>query len=158
MNRTHRMCRSGALVATVLLASVAVPVAADERRQRVQADPAWQEECGSCHVAYPPRLLPAGSWQRLMEGLGDHFGTDASLEPARVAAIERFLVANARRPKNGAAESPLRITETKWFRGEHRKVAAAKWQSPAVGSPANCAACHTKAEQGRFDEDEIRIP
>ena len=24
----------------------------------------WQAECGSCHLAYPPQLLPAANWRR----------------------------------------------------------------------------------------------
>jgi hypothetical protein len=29
----------------------------------------WHSECGSCHVAYPPRLLEAASWRTIMQGL-----------------------------------------------------------------------------------------
>jgi hypothetical protein len=32
------------------------------------------------------------------------------------------------------------------------------WRLAAVKSPANCAACHTTAEQGDFRERNIRIP
>ena len=156
MNFAIRTYPFAVLVAATLLAA-AMPAAADGKRKPSPVDPVWQEECASCHIAYPPRLLPASSWQRLMQGLGDHFGSDASLEPQRAAAIEAFLVANAGKPKSGATAVPLRITETTWFRREHDEVAASKWRSPAVGSPANCAACHTQAEKGRFDEDEIRI-
>ena len=28
----------------------------------------YAEECGSCHFAYPPGLLPASSWQQVMTG------------------------------------------------------------------------------------------
>ncbi|MGZ8268326.1 MAG: diheme cytochrome c, partial [Burkholderiales bacterium] len=38
----------------------------------------WKAECSSCHVAYPPKLLSAQTWRRLMGGLDKHFGTDAS--------------------------------------------------------------------------------
>ena len=27
--------------------------------------PKYQQECAACHVAYPPGMLPADSWQRL---------------------------------------------------------------------------------------------
>ena len=36
----------------------------------------YAEECGTCHFLYLPGLLPAGSWVRIMEGAGDHFGED----------------------------------------------------------------------------------
>ena len=35
---------------------------------------------------------------------------------------------------------------------------AATWQRPAVKSASNCAACHTRADQGDFDEHTVRIP
>jgi hypothetical protein len=45
----------------------------------------FRAECGSCHLAYPPGLLPAASWQRIMIRLEGHFGDDASLDPATAA-------------------------------------------------------------------------
>lgn len=30
-------------------------------------------ECGDCHFAFPPVLLPARSWKKLMGNLKDHF-------------------------------------------------------------------------------------
>ena len=49
--------------------------------------PAYTQECGSCHVAYPPGMLPARSWQRIVAGLENHYGSDASLEPPVVQAL-----------------------------------------------------------------------
>lgn len=165
MNVANRLLRPIALAcgATVMLALVAPsPAAAEGQSKSRPSNPDWQQECGSCHVAYPPRLLSADSWRRIMASLGRHFGVDASLEPAQSAAIESFLVANARRPRPEsdppAAEAPLRITETRWFVSEHRRIAEAKWRSDAVGSASNCAACHLKAEQGSFSERDIRVP
>lgn len=124
-------------------------------------NPAWQEECGSCHLPYPPRFLTAPSWQRVMDGLNEHFKTDASLDPAIAKEITAWLVANARKPKSGKTEPvppPLRITETRWFLGEHDEISPARFRSAAVGSPANCGACHTTADQGNFSERNIKLP
>ena len=55
----------------------------------------YRQECGDCHVAYAPRLLPAGDWRRLMAGLDRHFGSDASLDPATTTAILGWLEAGA---------------------------------------------------------------
>jgi len=128
----------------------------------------WQQECASCHLAYPPALLPRASWQRLMGGLDDHFGDNASLDPATQADILRFLEANAadsgasqvgrRVMRMGAKNAPLRITETRWFVRKHDEVPRAAWTRKSVGSAANCAACHSKAEQGMFDDDSVRVP
>lgn len=125
---------------------------------------AWQQECASCHVAYPPGLLPKASWRRMMSGLDKHFGEDASLDPATQADILKFLEANAANSGSkvlrhmAANEAPLRITETRWFMHEHDEVPRATWARKSVGSAANCAACHRQAEQGNYNEDAIRIP
>lgn len=119
----------------------------------------WQAECGSCHVAYPPKLLPAASWKRLMSQLEQHFGTDASIDPAAATEIGEYLErysASGRRVQ-GAAGS-LRVTDTAWFLREHRDVPPAAWSHPSVKSAANCAACHTSAERGEFRERNVRLP
>src|SRR6185503_8327632 len=90
---------------------------------------AWKAECESCHIAYPPQLLPAQAWRRMMSQLDRHVGTGK-----RVAG----------------AGSSLRITETHWFVREHDEV--------ALKNAARCAACHTLAEQGDFSERNIRLP
>ncbi len=120
----------------------------------------WQEECGSCHVAYPPALLPAASWKAIMAGLTRHFGADASVEPPKAQEIERFLVANAgRRDARGPDGKPLlRITETRWFLHEHDEVPPSAWKHPQVKTAANCGGCHVGADRGDFGEHGIRIP
>lgn len=118
----------------------------------------WQAECSSCHIAYPPGLLPAASWRKLMGGLEQHFGSDASLTAAENAEITAFLVAN---PSNrwSASSAPLRITESQWFKAKHgREVAPEVWKRASVKSPANCQACHAGAAKGDFNERRIRIP
>ena len=129
----------------------------------------WQQECASCHIAYSPAFLPKASWRRLMGGLDQHFGENASLDPATQADILRFLEANAAdtgtsrigsrvMQSMGSKEAPLRITETRWFVRKHDEVSQATWSRKSIGSAANCAACHRQAEQGVFDEDTVRIP
>lgn len=131
------------------LFAVSLPAAAD--KPRLPLDPAYKAECGSCHVAYPPQFLPAGSWQQLMQRLDRHFGSDAALDAKAREEISRYLAANAgQRPAPRGAEP--RITETRWFTKEHDEVPAARWKDPAVKSPANCGACHARAEQGNYDD------
>lgn len=165
----------GVLVATgavVMLAATVPPGTAHGDGGKAlapqQANKAWQAECGSCHVAYPPALLPKASWQKIMAGLDKHFGEDASLDPAMQADILRFLEAHAAdsgsragskvMKRIGTVPAPLRITETAWFKHEHDEVPRAAWARKSIGSAANCAACHPKAEQGNYDEGAIRIP
>jgi hypothetical protein len=128
---------------TALLGFSALPALGDE--VRTPPDPAYRAECASCHVAYPPQLLPAASWRELMARLDRHFGTDASLDAQRQAQIGRFLEANAGRRAAPPGAQP-RITETRWFRNEHRR------EIPAKQNPANCADCHKGAERGIYDD------
>lgn len=148
---------AAALLLLVLAGHVRVAGADDDRF--TASNEKWRAECGSCHVAYPPQLLAQESWQKLMSGLDKHFGADASLDPAAAAEIGTFLSENAARGKRAArAGSALRITETAWFRKEHRKVSAATWKNSKVKSPANCTACHTGAERGNYSEHSISVP
>jgi hypothetical protein len=124
-----------ALLLGLLLGLAAVPAAAD-----------YRSECGSCHVAYPARLLPAASWRQLMASLDRHFGSDASLEARANEEIGRYLAANAGRRAPPPGAEP-RITATRWFLKEH------KGEIPPAKNPADCIACHAGAEQGNYDDD-----
>jgi len=122
------------------------------------ADPAYEAECASCHIAYPPRLLPARSWDAVMAGLERHFGVDASLDPAVAAEVTRFLHANAGRDRDPGRAPARRITETRWFLHEHDEVPARVWKQASVKSRANCAACHEGAARGNYNERGVRLP
>jgi nitrate/TMAO reductase-like tetraheme cytochrome c subunit len=123
------------------------------------ADPAakWHAECSSCHVAYPPAGLPAASWQKVMAGLDKHFGADASLSAQDTQEIAKFLEQHAAKHWRGN-DTPLRITDSQWFKSKHREVNAAAWKRPSIKSQSSCAACHPGADKGDFDEDNVRIP
>lgn len=145
----------GALFSLFLVADAM----AGDRQAAPPANPAWQAECGSCHVAYPPRFLPAPSWRRIMQGLDRHFGVDASVDAGTAAAIGSYLEAYAQSATSRRAEpTATRITQTRWFRHEHDEIAAATWQRPDVRSPANCGACHGEAARGDFSERRVRVP
>jgi nitrate/TMAO reductase-like tetraheme cytochrome c subunit len=121
--------------------------------------PAYQQECAACHVAYPPTLMPAASWARIMGNLSKHFGTDASLDEAKGKELSGWLAAHAGTYKRVSEEPPQdRITRTAWFVRKHNEVSAAAWKLPAVKSAANCGACHTSADKGDYSERNIRIP
>ena len=106
-------------------------------------------------------MLPAASWQRLMGGLQQHYGTDASLDEASTREISQWLQTQAGTYKRVREAPPQdRITLSDWFTRKHHRgeVPPDVWRRPAVGRASNCAACHTQADQGRFSEREIRIP
>lgn len=151
------LARGAALLASCAIAGL---VHADGHRvSTVPRLPAYQQECGACHVAYPPGMLPAASWQRLMDNLPRHFGSDASLDAATARQVAAYLAANAGTFKRVREAPPQdRITRSTWFVRKHDEVPAAAWRSPAVKSPANCNACHAQANEGDFDEHRVRIP
>ncbi|MES9901232.1 MAG: diheme cytochrome c [Sedimenticola sp.] len=133
-------------------------------------NPLYREECGSCHFAYQPGLLPARSWRRVMVGLENHFGEDAALGKEEAGALESYLVKSAADHSNykrsvkimrslSSNEAPLRTTDTPYLIGKHNKLSSRHVVgNPEVASISNCGACHTQAESGSFSEREIRIP
>ena len=121
--------------------------------------PKHKTECAACHMAYPPGLLPAASWQRVMTNLPRHYGTDASLDDATVAELSAWLSANAATNRRLRDASPVdRITRSARFIRKHDEVPAATWKRTTIKSASNCAACHTGADQGDFNERNVRIP
>lgn len=139
--------------------ALSLAAAADGQLMPAQVLPVYKQECAACHLAYPPGMLPASSWQRLMAGLDRHYGTDASMEPAQVQQVAVWLQANAGTYKRVREAPPEdRITRSAWFARKHREVDAAVWKRASFQSAAQCSACHTQAEQGHFDEHQVRIP
>lgn len=129
----------------------------------------WNEECGGCHQAFHPSLLPARSWKSLLAQQDRHFGDDLGLDAASIAQILAFAEANA--AEQGETEAawkinrsvpvnatPQRITETLYWVKKHREIAAADWTQPLVKSKANCPACHLDAEAGTYEDAAMRVP
>lgn len=146
-------CALAALVGTQAWAD------GDDPAARTPLLPKYRAECAACHIAYPPGLLPVASWQRVMATLPRHYGTDASLDPGTVTALANWLAANAATSGRRSEPPPEdRITRSAWFVRKHREVSPATWKLPNVRNAANCAACHTQADQGDFNERNVRIP
>ncbi|MDP1612060.1 MAG: diheme cytochrome c [Sulfuritalea sp.] len=148
------------LLAALLLTTA---LAAQADSYRLPKNPVFEEECGSCHLAFPPQMLHADSWRAMMGDLSRHFGSDASIDEKRRVAITDFLVANAGGRKTGTTRDAqgkplLRITQTARFERKHGEITAATWQRPSIKSPANCAACHPRAADGEYSDHWVVIP
>ena len=54
----------------------------------------YSDECGSCHYAYPPGLLPSKSWEKLLneKALSEHFGKNATLDKDTLKAIHDYAI------------------------------------------------------------------
>lgn len=155
---SNRLIRPG--VAVLLgLAALGAAHADGGRRMPRDMPKAYTAECAACHTAYAPGLLPARSWQRIMTGLDQHYGTDASLDEATVKQLSTWLQANAGTYKRVNEEPPQdRLTRSAWFARKHDDIPPSVWKHAAIKSPANCGACHTGADRGDFDDDNVRLP
>jgi len=107
----------------------------------------WKDECGSCHIPYPPQMLAADNWRSLMGGLDKHFGADASLDAKSNKMILDFLENNAGSGDQYRSAS-LRISDTPWFKHEHHVINVKEWTNPQVKSRSNCSACHGRVVLG----------
>lgn len=135
------------MAAATVLCLTAAPVLADAlERVPPVTHPATVKECGECHMAFQPGLLPAQSWNRIMDGLADHFGSDASLPADAVADIRAYLTANAGWKGDGTL---MRITDQFWFLDEHHN----RRPGTRARSFADCQACHRDAGHGLYDDD-----
>ena len=149
-------------LSAILFLSISSVAVADERYGPIQ-NKTVSDECGACHMAFQPQMLPKRSWIKIMEGLSDHFGEDASLDAKTADEITSYLVENAADSSwwggkfmRGIKDhmTPVRITQTPYWIREHKKeVPARTWKTPRVGSKANCLACHRDANRGNYDDD-----
>lgn len=133
-------------------------------------EPLYREECGACHFAYQPGLLPEKSWRKMMLGLEDHFGDNAELDSETQNKLLEYLVANSADKSNykrskrilGSLrqdEVPLRISDTLYFERKHDEIPLRYVKdNKDVASYSNCTACHTRADAGSYNEHEVKIP
>jgi cytochrome b len=130
-------------------------------------NPIYQQECGACHYALHPSLLPAASWAGLMTSLAEHFGEDARLDGPTTRSLVGWLVDNAaetfdteaaNRFRVVAPEAPYRVSSTPYWVRKHASVPPEVFRRQRVQSKVNCQACHRDAASGRFDDQAIAIP
>jgi hypothetical protein len=173
------------VIPTLLITALSTNAIADDddhrgfsffNRSRLDVKPVdnsqYKSECGSCHFAYQPGLLPARSWKKMMEpaSLESHFGENAELPNDDRLVISKYLVDNAadnisfgrsdsfsNSIKNN--EVPLRISETRYFKRKHHELSdRVVKNNKLVGSYSACGKCHTQADAGSYDEHQVKIP
>lgn len=119
----------------------------------------YSSECAACHTAYPPQFLPSQSWKSIMGGLADHYGVDATVSNEDLLFLSGWLGTNsARSGKRSEVPPDNRITESGWFKKEHRKIGPSVFARASIKGPSNCQACHVSADKGNFNDDHIQIP
>lgn len=128
----------------------------------------YKTNCGSCHFAYQPGLLPVRSWMKIIDTPGGHPGGDLSLDNTAKGVIKKYLDQNsadksqAKRSRKILAsigsDTPTRISEIPYIREKHHKIKQEVFLRKTIGSRGNCIACHKTAETGDYDDDNVTIP
>ena len=138
------------LILSIIFCLNALPALAENDFFPPVRDALTKKECGACHMAFQAGLLPAASWSKIMKSLDNHFGEDASLDEAAGNHIEAYLTANAGHGRG----APLRITELRWFAHEHQKRGLKRlMKKDNIKLLADCAACHSGAARGAYEDD-----
>jgi len=190
--RVGRACARGCVSASWLAALGAASIfllaansagAADDRFDRTKFDglggfqpvtnDAYRKECGGCHFAYLPGLLPARSWDRMLDNVANHFGENLGLSADLSRSLREYLTLNAadRVPEKGPAvllerldpdRTPARVTQVPLIARRHlvvRDVLRTNTHaSVQVRGLTNCDTCHEKAAQGSFALEHTVIP
>jgi len=118
------------------------------RRQPLVQNQLYKDECGSCHWAFLPQLLPSGSWNTLMNGLDDHFGEDVTLDPDDKKAIRNYLAKTSPAHLRGGQDSIIRITEMPMIQESHYGMKRWIEKRPEIKLFSNCTICHKGADYG----------
>ena len=128
------------LTALILLLAVDAPAGHHHRERQRQrqgkhclppvTSPAYRAECGACHFAYPPALLPSGSWSAILRKLPEHFGEQVDLDPARRQELADYLTANAAERCDArladkimaslGGQAPLRVSQVPYLVRKHQ--------------------------------------
>jgi hypothetical protein len=134
-------------------------------------DPLYVKECGACHFAYSPGLLPARSWELQLKRLDSHFGEAVGLDAATREKLRAYLTENAadRSSYEGSKtfmerieprQTPYRLRDVHLFREMHFIVERVMAQYPRVKVKklTDCGACHQLAAEGSFGYSELAVP
>ncbi|MDD5117669.1 MAG: cytochrome b/b6 domain-containing protein [Sulfuricurvum sp.] len=154
------------LIYTLSVPNNPITLGYNEKVDYAKANPAFVNECGSCHTLYPPTLLARESWTKLMGDLSNHFGDDASLDPADHKTILAYLLAHS--AESSQQEMSVKMmqslqnrdmiafTQTPFWKRTHRDIPAEVFKRDSVKSRANCKACHSDVEQGTIEDNAIK--
>jgi cytochrome b len=129
----------------------------------------FSNECGSCHITYPPFLLPKESWTLMMSDLENHFGDDASIDEETNISILKFLNENSAQTSTHQASfkilkslkgnnSTIAISKTPFWEKKHDDIDKNIFANVKIKSKANCKACHIDIENGLIENDLINMP
>lgn len=128
-------------------------------------DPKIIAACGECHMTFFPQMLPQATWTKILSDPSNHFGEDATLDPATQAYVLQYHLNDAADVQSTRAAQkwmtgvnlknpPTRITTAPRFVQKHRENEFTRmWDRNNVKSKSNCLACHKNAQNGIFEDD-----
>ena len=174
MKRMKRLGLFSFLACILIGWLIAVVIADDDDEERGKDgfgpvdNVTYKEQCGACHLAYQPALLPSESWRKILSGLEDHNGTEVVIEAEDISIIEQYLKDNAAEVSSAKraakimrslkGQAPTRITEIPYIRRKHHEIPADVVERESVGSFSKCNACHVTADRGIYKDDYVSIP
>ena len=130
----------------------------------------FSTHCSKCHKNYPPFILPKASWEKLMDGLSNHFGEEIlehNISKEEQLSIKTYLTSHSAENSTHklAYKSlislqdmrPISATKSLYWRETHEHLKEA-FKNPLVKDKSNCFACHRNFEYGLFDNTLIHLP
>ena len=137
-------------------------------RLKAVVDPMYKENCGACHFAYQPELLPSASWVGILNSSNNHFGESLELDEETKKAMLDYLQTNAAEHSSAKravkimrsldGQVPTRIIDIPYIKEKHHEISVAITKRRSIGSLSNCTACHGRAQEGIYDDDFVVIP
>ena len=104
----------------------------------------YRNNCGTCHLALPPAVLPTESWRQQLLSR-EHYGrTLERMTPLNRQLVWQYLSNGSRALAEGEAE-PYRVASSRYFKALHPRVPL------EVGAGVStCVSCHPRAEFFNF--------
>jgi cytochrome b len=128
----------------------------------------FYRDCGDCHKVYPPHILPAASWRKIMGSLDNHRGekiTDENISMVNQETILNYLVENSADSSTREVSVktlhslgqrvPKTITKTPYWRETHKHIPRSVYKTKKIKDKSNCFACHKDFEHGVLDDMNI---
>lgn len=104
----------------------------------------YLENCGRCHMALPPAIMPTETWRQLLQE-SQHYGVQLEplVDPARLLVWQYLQVYSRLKVKD--EPTPYRIGSSRYFKALHPRV-----NLPQRVTLNSCASCHPGASQYNF--------
>jgi hypothetical protein len=102
------------------------------------------ENCGTCHLAVPPPVLPTQTWRQILED-PRHYGVELPLLLNPTLSLVWDYLQSFSRPYAEAEYIPFIIKNSRYFRALHPRV-----EVPQPVQLNGCITCHPNATQFDF--------